>query len=331
MRMKRSAKIFVGIAAAALILGACSDGGSGGGESNNAGGPKEDLTFVIVPKVVHPWFDEVNKGAQAQGEFLSNQLGVDVEIDYRAPENADVGEQDSALEQAAETQTDGIVVDAVDYDGNRAVFEEIQELGIPIVLFDSPSPEGSGLTSVGNDFAEQARLASEYLIDLIDGEGKVAVMAGVPTAPNHKERYDTHLEILGEQPGIEIVDGGIDNDSIEEAQTQAAAVIAANPDLDGYLCADAACPIGVANAIEEAGKVDQINLVGMDYLIEILKFIESGVIRATSSTLPQEQGAISIPMLWLAVIGIEFPQVADTAIGFIDPVNVAEWTEIVGE
>ena len=25
-----------------------------------------DLTFVIVPKCVHPWFDEVNKGAVKQ-------------------------------------------------------------------------------------------------------------------------------------------------------------------------------------------------------------------------------------------------------------------------
>ncbi len=55
----------------------------------------KDLTFVILPKCVHPWFDEVNKGAQKQAEALSKQLGVKVKVDYRAPETADVAEQNT--------------------------------------------------------------------------------------------------------------------------------------------------------------------------------------------------------------------------------------------
>ena len=33
---------------------------------------KSELRFIVVPKVVHPWFDEVNKGAQAEAALLSN-------------------------------------------------------------------------------------------------------------------------------------------------------------------------------------------------------------------------------------------------------------------
>ena len=32
------------------------------------------LRFVIVPKIAHPWFEEVNKGAQIQAEILSREL-----------------------------------------------------------------------------------------------------------------------------------------------------------------------------------------------------------------------------------------------------------------
>jgi len=35
---------------------------------------KKDLRFVIIPKVVHPWFEEVNKGALYQAELLEKQL-----------------------------------------------------------------------------------------------------------------------------------------------------------------------------------------------------------------------------------------------------------------
>ena len=289
----------------------------------------EDLTFVIVPKCVHAWFDEVNKGAVLQAEALSEQLGVKVKIDYRAPASADVAEQNSVLEQAAATKPAGIALDPLDYEGNKAVIEEIEAQGIPVVLFDAPAPEGSNLTSVGNDFAEQARIAADKLAELIGEKGKVAVMQGVPTAPNHAERYQAHLDALAKYPGIEVIDGGIDNDSIEEAQSQASAVLAANPDLVGYLACDASGPIGISAAIEEAGKIGKVQIVGMDNLIDILNYVKSGTMYATSSTIPQMQGSMAILMLWQKSIGMEIPKIVDTGIGYIDSSNVDELINMV--
>ncbi|MDR1546362.1 MAG: substrate-binding domain-containing protein [Deltaproteobacteria bacterium] len=300
------------------------------GASTAAAQAKGPLTFVIVPKVVHAWFDEVNKGAQKQADLLSKQLGVEVKIDYRAPQSADVAEQNAVLEQAAATRPNGIALDPLDYDGNKAVIEEIQKLGIPVILFDAPAPEGSGLTSVGNDFSEQARLASDLLAKLIGEKGKVAVMQGVPTAPNHVERYQAHLAALAKYPNIEVVDGGIDNDSIQTAQTQAAAVLAANPDLAGYLNCDATGS-GLAAAVEEAGKAGKVKLVLMDNLIEILQYVKNGTITAASSTIPQMQGSMAVLMLWQASLGAEIPKVVDTGIAFIDSSNIDSWIEQVSK
>ena len=291
---------------------------------------KKDLTFVIVPKVVHAWFDEVNKGAQLQADALSKQLGVKVEIVYQAPRSADVAEQNTILEQAAATRPNGIALDPLDYAGNRAVIDEIRARGIPVVIFDAPAPEDSDLTSVGNDFAEQARKASDALAKLIGEKGKVAVMQGVPTAPNHVERYQAHLAALAKYPGITVVDCGIDNDSIEEAHTQAAAVMAANPDLAGYLNCDATGS-GLAAAIEEAGKAGQVKFVSMDNLIEILNYVKSGTITATSSTIPQMQGSMAVLMMWQASIGLEIPKVVDTGIAYIDSTNIDEWIKLVSQ
>ena len=289
---------------------------------------KKPLTFVIVPKVVHAWFDEVNKGAQLQAAALSKQLGVEVKIDYRAPRTADVAEQNAVLEQAAATRPTGIALDPLDYDGNKAVIEEIRKRGIPVILFDAPAPEGSDLTSVGNDFAEQARLAADRLAKMIGEEGKVAVMQGVPTAPNHAERYQAHLDALAKYPKIKVIEGGIDNDSIEQAQSQAAAILAANPDLKGYLNCDATGS-GLAAAVEEAGKAGKVTVVTMDNLIEILEYVKKGTISATSSTIPQMQGSMSVLMLWQASIGMEIPKVVDTGIAFIDASNIDEWIKMV--
>jgi ribose transport system substrate-binding protein len=279
------------------------------------------LRFIIVPKVAHPWFDEVNKGARAQAELLSRDLGAEVVVDYMPPSTADLVEQNAILEKVAISRPDGIAVDPVDAVDHMTAIRRIRDQGTPIVLFDSPSPDAS-ITSVGNDFSRQGMIAAERLARLIGYEGKVAVMQGYPTAPNHKERYEAQTAVLRNYPHITIVDGGIDNDDIETARQQASAVLASHPDLKGYLCCDASGPIGIASAIKEAGKVGKVKVVGMDGIKPILEAIKEGVIESSSATIPRMQGAMSILMLWQASLGVQLPQAVDTGIDVITKENV---------
>jgi ribose transport system substrate-binding protein len=279
------------------------------------------LRFIIVPKVAHPWFDEVNKGVQAQARILSRELGVEIVVDYMPPSIADVVEQNAILEKAAGSRPSGIAVDPVDAVGHMTAINRIRDQGIPLIFFDSPSPD-AGITSVGNNFAQQGIIASERLVKLIGCTGKVAVMQGYPTAPNHKERYEAQMAVLGKYPSITIVDGGIDNDDIETAYQQASAVLQSHPDLSGYLCCDASGPIGIAAAIKKAGKVGKVKVVGMDGIKPILDAIKEGVIESSSATIPRIQGSMSVLMLWQASLGVQMPQAIDTGIDVITQENV---------
>lgn len=281
----------------------------------------KSLRFIIVPKVAHPWFDEVNKGAQAQADALSRELGVEIMVDYMPPSIVDVVEQNAILEMAARSRPSGIAVDPVDAVGHMTAINHIREQGIPVVLFDSPSPDPS-MTSVGNNFAQQGIIAAERLVKLIGYAGKVAVMQGYPTAPNHKQRYEAQIAVLGKYPNIATVDGGIDNDDIDTACQQASAVLESHPDLSGYLCCDASGPIGIATAINKAGKAGKIKVVSMDGIKPILQAIKEGVIESSSATIPKMQGSMSILMLWQASLGVQIPQAIDTGIDVITQENV---------
>jgi len=279
------------------------------------------LRFIIVPKVAHPWFDEVNKGAQAQAEILSRELGVEIVVDYMPPSIADVVEQNAILEKAAKSRPSGIAVDPVDAVSHMTAINHIRDQGIPVVLFDSPSPDAS-IASVGNNFSQQGIIAAERLSKLIGYAGKVAVMQGYPTAPNHKERYDAQLAVLRKYPSITILDGGIDNDDIETARQQASAVLESHPDLSGYLCCDASGPIGIAAAIKKTGKTGKVKVVSMDGIKPILDAIKEGIIESSSATIPKMQGSMSILMLWQASLGIQMPKAIDTGIDVITQENV---------
>ncbi|HZL96766.1 MAG TPA: substrate-binding domain-containing protein [Vicinamibacterales bacterium] len=283
-----------------------------------------NLRFVVIPKVAHPWFDEVQRGALSQARLLGDQLGVEIAVDYRPPRAASTSEQNAILAAALAARPDGIALDPVEEVGRMPLVTEISGHGIPLVLFDSPPP-APGITSVGNDFVRQGGVAAERLVELLGGRGKVAVMRGFPSAPNHRDRFEAQVAVLKKHSGIRIVDGGTDNDDIEVAGQQAAAVLASNPDLDGYLCCDAAGPIGIANAIRQAGRVGKVKVVGMDGIKPILEAIRDGVIEASSSTKPRMQGSMSILMLWQAVLGVRLPRAIDTGIDLITRDNVDDF------
>ncbi|WP_114011708.1 substrate-binding domain-containing protein [Cohaesibacter intestini] len=293
--------------------------------ADNAGMEKKDsYRFVIIPKVVHPWFDLVNDGAKQAAAVIEAQTGSKVQIDYSAPQQADVVQQNQIVESSISTRPDGIAIDLLDGSGNRASLEDAIGQGIPVTVFDSVPPEGMNLTSIGNDFCEQAAIASHRLAKLLGEKGEVAIMMGVPTAPNHAIRAECHQKVFDSYPDIKVVATGIDNDSIETAQKQAAAIMQANPNLKGWVACDAAGPIGIGQAIQEAGKVGDVQMVGLDNLPEMLQLIRDGVADSSSSTKPQMQGYWAVMAMWQQSMGLQTPKYIDTGIAVLTKDNVGE-------
>ncbi len=179
--------------------------------------------FVVIPKVHHPWFDAVRKGAQAATVMIEAQTGGTASIDYRAPSHADPREQANILKAAIRSQPTGITIDLVDATALRPLLKKAQQQGIAVNVFDSEPPSDLPLTSIGNDFCQQARIASECLVKLLNGQGEVAIMQGVTTAPNHAIRVRCDQQVFTRHPGITVVATPIDQDSITIAEQQALA------------------------------------------------------------------------------------------------------------
>jgi len=305
------AKFSLSVAAAALLVSALPVA------ADNGLTRQDSYRFVIIPKVVHPWFDKVNDGARMAANVLEAQTGSAVQIVYSAPQSADVVEQNQIIESSIATRPDGIAVDLLDPEGNRASLEDAQQQGIPLILFDSVPPEGMPIPFIGSDFCEQADIAARRLVELLDGEGKVAIMLGVPTAPNHAIRAECHHAVFNEYPGIEVVAEGIDFDDIQTAQQQAAAIMQAHPDLNGWVATNAAGPVGIGQAIIEANKVGEVILVGLDDLDEMLDLIRDGVADSSSASQPELQGYWSVMLLWKKAIGAPVPGFIDTGNAFL--------------
>lgn len=280
----------------------------------DSGGP---LRFVLIPKTVHPWFDKVNDGAKAAAEMLSKATGRKVTVDYAAPQTADVAAQNDIIERSIATHPAGILLDPLDEKGNRSTMEESIEQGVPLTVFDSPAPDGMDVTAVGADFCEQGTMAAERLVTLLNKKGEVAIMMGVPTAPNHAMRAACEKKVFAKYPDIKLVATGIDNDSIETGQKQASAIMQAHPDLAGWVECDAAGPVGVGQAIRESGKAGKVQEVGIDNLNDMIQLIKDGVADSSASSRPEMQGYWAVVSAWQKAAGQKTPKFIDTGIDVI--------------
>ncbi|MCK2046304.1 substrate-binding domain-containing protein [Chromohalobacter moromii] len=291
----------------------------------NADNAQSEYRFVVVPKVVHPWFDQLNEGAQEAAREIQRLTGAEVTVQYTAPQSASVAEQNQILERAIATRPDAIITDLLDPTGNRTVVREALDQEIPVSVIDDKGIEDMHLPVVGSDYCTQAKVAAERLVELLDQKGNVAIMMGVPTASNHAQRAECSQAVFDSYPDIEVVATGVDNDSISTAQNQAAAIMQSHPDLDGWVPSNAAGPIGIGQAVKEAGKVGQVKIVGIDDLNQTLDLIQEGVIDSTSALRPRMMGYWFIISAWQRANGAEVPEYIDTGHVFIDQNNVEEY------
>ncbi len=284
--------------------------------------PPPPLRFVVIPKLSHPWFEAVRAGAEEAAAMLQRQLGATAVIEYRPPARAELGLQAEILRAAISSRPSGITIDLLDAEGLRPLLEQARRQGIAVNVFDSEAPASLRLTSIGNDFCRQARIAATRLVQLLGGQGEVAIMQGVPTAPNHAIRARCHQEVFAQHPGIQVVATPIDQDSIARAEEQAAATMRRYPRLRGWVVSDAGGGIGVGRAITAMGRSGRVQVVAIDDLPEQLRLIRSGVVDSTSATKPRAQGYWAVLSLWQEGLGAPSIERIDTGIGVYNKASI---------
>lgn len=272
------------------------------------------LRFVLIPKVSHPWYEVVRQGAERAGRMIQQQSGRPVRIDYQPPATAQLSLQAQLLEAAIRSKADGITIDLLDGEGLRPLLQKARSAGIALTVFDSEAPADLAIPSIGNDFCKQAQIASQRLVQLLGGKGQVAIMHGVPTAPNHAIRVSCHQQVFARHPGIQVVATPADNDDIATAEREALATMRRFPALRGWVVADAGGGIGVARAVQALGKQGSVKVVGLDDLPELLAQIKGGLIDSTAATRPAAQGYWSMLSLWQQRLGAPPIEHIDTGI-----------------
>lgn len=265
----------------------CGEQGGGGGDADggdgaSAGGQgKEGATYVIgvVAKAqANPVFQAARVGAYDAAEELSEQYGIDVQIEWLTPNTEDAQKQAEYVEQLASSGVNGIAISASDSSLLAGVLSDAIESGIEVVTFDSDVPGCDRLAYYGvNDKAAGATVMRE-LARVMGGEGVVGVLAGNLNSENMARRVEGVREEAGNHAGIELRD--VYSEPSETAADMAAKlqqIHSANPDIEGWAFVGG-WPLYTDNALD--GIHETADIVSMDALPLPIEYLVEGQVQA---------------------------------------------------
>jgi ribose transport system substrate-binding protein len=290
---KRTLTLVFTILLIAMMLGAC--GGSGGGASESSGGsdageaaasdktpggdtlfskidPNDEYVVVCCIETIEYW--NAHRYAWKEAGKLFN-----VKTSWVGMTGDDVNEMSTLFDNAAAKSPAGIVVLGWD-EGLAASINKAVDNGIPVVCFSGDVVSSNRDTWVGSDNHDIGYVGGKKYAESIGGKGKVAILS-YPGKGLFDERQKGFEDAFAEFPDIEMV--AIGNTETDEAIAVQAAkdILTANPDLNGFVCTDATGPMGAITAIEEAGRVGEVDVLGLDRDTALLERIKEGTVTGT--------------------------------------------------
>ena len=181
--------------------------------------------------------------------------------------------------------------------------------GIPVVAFDV-NADNPAVPQIEQSDATLAQLALEQLVADTGGTGKIAYVYVAGFAPLDR-RNEVFEEVLAANPGLENVAtfGTVSDSTAAEVQSQAAAVLTANPDITAIFAPYDEFAKGAVLAVEAAGLQDKVKVYGADISTADIGVItaEGSPWVATAGTDPANVGRVAVRAAALLAAGEEVP------------------------
>jgi ribose transport system substrate-binding protein len=257
-------------------------------------------------------------GAQTNPFFDIIKMGVDDAADLLVPKNCKVdwiipGSSLSSSDVNAVMETllvkgyDGITT-LVYNEGQIPYVEKAVNQGVPVGVFCADAQPNKALFFIGQDLYEAGRTAGKAMGQLLDGEGKVAIITGFFNVVAHELRRKGFVDVIEEMyPDIEIVSQVEALDQAEKARAHTIDFLTAHPDLAGIYNV-AGGPIGAAQALKETGNDGDVKLICFDILPSTVPYLKDGSITGAIGQNPYAEGRDTVIRLFNYMMTGELPE-----------------------
>jgi len=222
---------------------------------------------------------------------------------------------------------DGIIISGGPLEAAPAVLDAIKAAGVPVVLVDRKLKGGDYTSWIGPDNYTIGVQDGQYIVDRLSGEGRLVVVRGGPE--DNSIGLDRTNGMLSEveKSNIEVVKApDFGSWSEDGGFTVMADLLARYDKIDAVFCENDSMCLGAQKAIQDAGRNEEMFLVGVDGQKEALLQILNGTNYAATGLNNSDQiGRAAFSRLMAILAGAEAPHDTVLPSPLITPDNVARF------
>ena len=263
------------------------------GEKSAVDGP----TVALIMKTLNnPFFIEMQKGAEEAAERLSVNLIVQA-----AEREVDVEKQMQIIENLIQRKVDAICISP---SGSKEIVPAIvkaNKANIPVLIVDTRvdaealQQAGARIAAfIGSDNVEGGRIAGEYIVKKLGGQGKVAVLEGIPGHETGDARLKGFHQAVDHESGIEIVVSQTANWERDQGFNVFQNILQSNPEVQALFACNDMMALGAIEAIAAARKTGEIIVVGFDAVEDARESIQKGEMEGSIAQYPSAMGKLAV-------------------------------------
>ncbi len=243
---------------------------------------------LAVSTLDNPFFVDLADGAEEAAE----ELGVNLTV---VDASDDAATQMSSVEDLVVQGMDLIAINPVDGDAIVPAIEEANMMDIPVITVDRGAATDVDV-HIASDNVEGGRMAAEYMAEMLNNEGRVIELEGIPGTSAARERGEGFNEIMDGIEGIEIIARQPADFNRAQGMSVMEDLLVAHENIDAVFAHNDEMALGAIEAIDAAGLTDEIMVVGFDAIDDALAAVEEGTMAATIAQQPREMGRLAVEM-----------------------------------
>jgi LacI family transcriptional regulator len=248
---------------------------------------------VCVPREIHFFYDQLWGGILDEGRRVE-QLGIQF---LHRPIHA-LGEGDiGAFKELLQASVDGIIVTAGNPKGLTPLINAAEDKGVRVVCVSTDAPESHRSSIVCVEPRLNGYLAGELMGKFVPPGSKVAVVAGMLSAEDHRKKTDGFTEAFPRHcPGgkvIAVIEGHEDED---ESFQKTFDLLRRIPTIAGLYVNTVNC-LPVCRALGARRLAGKVKLITTDLFLEMAPYFQKGTITASIYQQPHRQGQIAVHLM----------------------------------
>ena len=253
------------------------------GEENVREGSSGNVIGFSVSTLNNPFFVTLTEGARKAATENNVELVV---VDA----GDDAAKQTSDIEDLVSRNVGVLIVNPVDSDAVAPAVKSAMSQGIKVIAVDRGVNGVDVDCQMASDNVAGARMATEYLMELVGEGAKVAELQGVPGASATIDRGAGFHQVADQS--LQVAASQTANFNRAEGMTVMENILQSDGTIKGVFAHNDEMALGAVEAVAASGK--DIKIVGFDATDDAQKAVQDGKMAATVAQKPDKMGETAI-------------------------------------